>query len=143
MEVSKSLKNMWKDSIKNGITTYIRFISSDEIGKPDMEIVESVDDKGVHVSTFPKTKTFKERIPCLCVGDKEIVFQVMFDVKFSTICDGNVFDITLVNFSIPNKYSHGLTDTEVNKLYPVIGDIVLELNDELKNKIVEYGDTYF
>lgn len=142
MEVSKRLKESWKDSIKHVITTYIQFIPSDEIGEAELETFEFVNDKDVHVSTFPKTKTLKERIPCLCIGYKEIMFQVLFDVKFSTICDGNVFDITLVNFSIPNKYAHGLTDTEINKLYPVMGDIVLELNDEFKNRVVEYGDIF-
>lgn len=142
MIVSDELKNMWKDSIKHGITTYLQYIPSNVIGSPESETFEFGYGLNFKVYEYPKQKTFTENIPILCMGEIPISFQVITTITFSTICDGNLSGIKITNFFIPNRYVHGLTDDEVDEIYPIISDIMIDLNKEIQYTVIEYGNEF-
>lgn len=141
MKVMKKLtrtQNYWKEAIINGISCFFIYgVKPDEYGEPILEQVE----EGDKIYEFPKIKKMYQRIPVLCFDEFMSPFQIIVDTEFETICMGQIENLTIKNFSIPNKYAH-MSDSDVIKLYPLVDEVIERLNEKFKTCVFEYGCDY-
>lgn len=116
----KESKDYWKESIISGIENYFLYIGIDDF----------LTDIHQH-----------QIIPCLCMGEHPIAFQVHLHVEFVlNVLDNCVENVIITGYDIPERYRHGIDDNDTKEIMKVINDLIVnDINPYLKGKQLKFS----